>query len=835
LYIEIPGAKDKESIRYLLQKKAELEFWVGFEDKNQALNILASINTMYEGGELDGGSASEKEEIVLEEVRPDSVVVGDLKSVLAADFVPATAEDSANVTTAMAMVAAEKQRVDSVNQARMAEKQANDLADAVSEDGEAQMLLGGRLGVLNGGGALVGYARSPLDTTSINLYLQHEKVKAITSEITFLWSAKPNDEWQVGEKKTGEKKYVLYAAKAAPIKGLTGENIYNASYSTDPSEGVVVNLSFDDKGSATWGSTTTEYAGKGYIGISLDKAIYSFPFITEAITGGSTRISGDFSLEEAELLSKTLNGGSLPARPVIVDDATVGAELGEANVQRSLWSFIFALLAVLVYMIFYYSRAGMIAGVALVANIFFIVGTLASLGTALTLPGIAGLVLTIGMAVDANVLIFERIREELRGGKGIKQAIADGYKHAYSAILDSNITSLLTAIILSYFGSGPIQDFAVTLIVGVFASLFSSIFITRLLFSHMLDRKMKISFSIPFTENWMVGKNINFLGNRKKFYGLSAIVVIGGIISIVTIGLNPSVEFTGGRQYTYAFSEAPDVDVVKDDVTSFCIDEDGKGVEPVIKTVDNNTQLRITTNFLYSSVDAEANSQVEAALIAGFEKAGYTFVSGRDQIQGEGKFVYELSHRSVNPQISAGLLYKSIVAIVIALIAIFLYIGFRFSRWQFGLGALIAMFHDVLVVLGLFSILWKVMPFSMEIDQAFIAAVLTVIGYSINDTVVVYDRIREFIGTHKRGEQNVVINKALNTTLSRTINTSATTFVVLLIILIFGGESIKGFSFALMVGVVVGTYSSIFIATPSVVDLTKNIMPVKADDKKKKK
>jgi SecD/SecF fusion protein len=438
----------------------------------------------------------------------------------------------------------------------------------------------------------------------------------------------------------------------------------------------------------------------------------------------------------------------------------------------------------------------------------------------LTLPGIAGLVLTIGMSVDANVLIYERIREELKNGKGIKLAIQDGYKHAYSAIIDANVTSLLTAVVLAYFGSGPIQGFATTLIIGVFTSLFSAIFITRLIFSYFLDTKRDVHFSRKFTENLFTGSTIEFLKKRKVFYVFSALIVGFGIFSLSTKGLDGGVEFTGGRTYRVEFSEKIDKSAVQNAVSNRCVDDNGNNIAPEVKTVNNAYTLEITTKYLEKSVlkNKVKVAKIDASFAQAFQDLGYSNIEDVN----EGMTYTLLTSRGVESQVSDELIKGSFLAVIFSLFIIFIYIAYRFRKWQFGLGALIAMFHDVLVVLGLFSIFYNIVPFSMEIDQAFIAAILTVVGYSINDTVVVFDRIREYSVLHKKSSAVQVVDRALNSTLSRTINTSLSTFLVLLTIFIFGGESIKGFAFALMVGVVVGTYSSLFIATPLVVDLSKN-------------
>ena len=502
----------------------------------------------------------------------------------------------------------------------------------------------------------------------------------------------------------------------------------------------------------------------------------------------------------------------MPVPAVIVDEAIVGPSLGEENIISGTWSLIGAGLLILLYMLFYYKRAGFVANVALVANVFFIFGTLASLGAALTLPGFAGLILTIGMSVDANVLIYERVKEELSNGKGIKLAIQDGYKHAYTAIIDANVTSLLTAIVLAYFGSGPIQGFATTLIIGVFTSLFSAIFITRLIFSYLLDKKWNLSFYRNATKNLFTTTSVKFLSKRKISYSLSGIIVIIGIYSLFTKGLDGSVEFTGGRSYRVEFSEEMNKEEVKSVITEVC-----ENIPPEIKTVDNNFTLEITTKYLEGSETKNKVSKIDSSMVTAFANLGFVDDPTLDS-DNSFKILYS---RGVEKQISNELIQGSFLAVLFSLFVIFIYIAFRFRKWQYGLGALVAMFHDVLVVLGLFSIFYNILPFSMEIDQAFIAAILTVIGYSINDTVVVFDRIREYAALHKKSSSIQVVDRALNSTLSRTINTSLSTFLVLLTIFMFGGESIKGFSFALMIGVLVGTYSSLFIATPLVVDFSK--------------
>jgi SecD/SecF fusion protein len=551
------------------------------------------------------------------------------------------------------------------------------------------------------------------------------------------------------------------------------------------------------------------------VAVVLDGLVFSAPSVQTAIKNGRSQISfgsqqtTEQKLIEAEDLAGLLKAGSLPAPARIVDEVSVGPQLGEDNINAGLSSFVIALVVILLYMIFYYKGAGLVSNLALIANLFFLIGALASLGAALTLPGIAGIVLTIGMAVDANVLIYERIREEMRNGKGLSGALKEGYQKAYSAIIDANLTTLLTAFVLYSFGSGAIRGFATTLIIGIFTSLFSAIVITRLVFFSRLENKKPITFWSETTKNWFTNMNVDFVGKRKRFYILSAVVIVLGIGSLATRGLNYGVEFSGGSTFDVEFASEIEAQAVRD-VLGDAFAEDGKQGNPIVQTRDGASSVRIMTNFMINSDAADQDEQIQAALAGGLGKLGVDY----EVVQ----------YNKVDPTISDDFRSGAQNATIFSLIIIFLYIFFRFRKWQYGLGALIAMVHDVLIVLSFFSLFAGILPFTMEVDQAFIAAILTVIGYSINDTVVVFDRIREYVrlfGSKHSDEQ--VMNDALNSTLSRTINTSLSTFVVLLTIFVLGGDNIKGFIFALMVGVVVGTYSSIFIATPSVLDLSKRL------------
>ena len=656
---------------------------------------------------------------------------------------------------------------------------------------------------------VVGYALTS-DTNRVNDLLSKPEARtALGNDLRLLWEAKPAT--NVAQ---------LYAIKDASGKGkaeLNGKSIIDARVSYDEIGDVVVSMTMNGEGTLAWGSMTERCAKENNraVAVVLDNLVFSAPNVQTAITNGRSQISfgagqsAEEKLAEAEDLAGLLKAGSLPAPARIVDEVSVGPQLGEENIKAGLSSFVIALLVVLAYMMFYYRGAGLVSNVALIANLFFLIGALASLGAALTLPGIAGIVLTIGMAVDANVLIYERIREEMRGGKGLMVALKEGYSKAYSAIIDANLTTLLTAFVLYSFGSGAIRGFATTLIIGIFTSLFSAIVLTRLIFFTRLENKKGISFYTEATKNWFTNTAIDFIGKRRRFYLLSGLLVAGGLASLMSRGLNQGVEFTGGTTFDISFEEAVDPEVVRGALAE-AFTEDGVPGNPLVQTKDSAEKLRIMTNFMIDSEAEDVDEQINAALASGLASVG-------------GDYTVDM-YNKVDSTISDDFRSGAQNATIFSLIIIFLYIFFRFRKWQYGLGALVAMTHDVIVVLAVFSIFWGILPFTMEIDQAFIAAILTVIGYSINDTVVVFDRIREYVGLYgsKKSDEELM-NSALNSTLSRTINTSLSTFVVLLTIFLLGGDNIKGFVFALMIGVIVGTYSSIFIATPSVLDFSKRL------------
>ncbi|MBN2747792.1 MAG: protein translocase subunit SecD, partial [Bacteroidales bacterium] len=608
---------------------------------------------------------------------------------------------------------------------------------------------------------------------------------------------------------------------------LDGEAITDARQDYDQNGRVEVRMSMNSQGALIWKNLTRDNINKS-IAIVLDGYVYSAPNVEGEIPGGQSQISGDFTIQEGEDLANVLKSGKLPVPARIIEEAVVGPSLGKEAVNSGMFSFIAAFILVLLYMFFFYGKGGIIADIALIFNMFFLFGVLASLQAVLTLPGIAGIVLTLGMAVDANVIIFERIREEVQAGKGIKLAIADGYKNAYSAIIDGNITTFLTGAVLYIFGSGPVQGFATTLMIGIVTSLFSAIFITRLIITRMLDTNKEVTFHTNFTKNFMSNVHFDFIGWRKKAYIISGTVIVIGLVFLFTKGLNPGIDFSGGRTYIVRFDQNVNTVDISKELSKHLIDENGNSMTPEVKTFGPTTQIKITTKYMIDEKGKEVDSIVDSKIFAGtqpFYASPITydeFFTSDDQ-----KDRGMLSSQKVDPTISDDLMWESYLAIFFALLAIFVYIALRFRKWQYGTGGLIALVHDALIVVSLYSIFTGILPFDMEVDQAFIAALLTIIGYSINDSVIIFDRIRENTNLYPKRKLYDNMNTAMSSTLRRTLNTSGTTIVVLLTIFIFGGEVIRGFIFALLVGILVGTYSSVFVASPAAYETMK-----KQDDEK---
>lgn len=646
---------------------------------------------------------------------------------------------------------------------------------------------------------VLGYV-SVKDTPKFNTLIQLADMKALAPNIRILYSAK--------QRSKTEPFYGLYVIETkndgSPL--LDGSVITDARKDVNQGGAKEISMSMNSDGARSWKLITGQNKDK-FIAIVLDSVVYSAPRVINEIPNGQSQITGNFTDEEASDMANILKAGQLPAPAHIVEEAIVGPTLGQESIEAGLLSFIIALILVLIFMVFYYSNAGIVADIALFCNVFFIMGVLASLNAVLTMPGIAGIVLTIGLSVDANILIFERIREELLSGKATSNAIRDGYKNAMSSILDSNITTLLLGIILYLFGTGPVQGFATTLIIGILTSLFSAIFITRMVFERWLGKNKDIRFSTNFSKGAFRNINIDFVKHRKKYYLFSSSILLLGVIFFFINGFNFGVGFKGGRTYTVEFRKDATNDELRTELAKTL------GNPPEVKTF-GESRKKITTTFKINETDNKTDSIVETALITGLQKYGVT----KQDIK---------SSQKVEPTIADDIKQTAIWAILFSCVMMFLFIMIRFRKWQYGLGAVVALFHDVLIILSFFTILNGVMPFTLEIDQDFIAAILTVMGYSMTDTVVVFDRIREYLSLRKKreleGEEKVtVINHALNNTLSRTLITSLTIFMVILAIFIFGGEVIRGFSFSLLIGIVIGTYSSICIATPIVVDLDKD-------------
>ncbi|MGB0391727.1 MAG: protein translocase subunit SecDF [Salibacteraceae bacterium] len=805
IIVELPGVKDKRRIRDFLQGTAKLEFWECY-DNSQIIGGLDQANTILRATfEAKEETSTETADVVAE----DNSDIAELISDSETSTPDSTVADTAEKSMEELMAEASNDMPDSLDYANMSDSEreaTNPLFYHLSPN----------LDQTNAPapGPRVGFARTA-DTAIINSYLKRKDIKQLFPPRTrFLWEAKSIE--------GTEDIYYLYAIKV-PKGGkaeLEGDVVTDARVGADPLGNPTVNMNMNSTGANTWKKMTARLSqgdgqgNKSSVAVVLDGLVYSAPTVQGEIPGGRTEITGRFTQQEAGDLAGVLKAGKLPAPLHIIEEAVVGPSLGQEAIDSGLSSFMIALVIILIYMIFYYSTAGIVADIALAVNLFFILGFLASLRATLTLPGIAGIVLTIGMSVDANVLIYERIREEMRTGKGFKQAIADGYKAAYSSILDSNITTMLTGIILFVFGTGPIQGFATTLIIGIITSLFSAIFITRLIFEWAMTNGKSVSFSTKITENAFQNMKINFLGNRKKFYLLSLIIVILGSGSLLVKGLNYGVDFVGGRSYIVRFDAPVAVNEVADALTAQFVTEDGLKSTPEVKTFGSSNQVKITTKYMIDNTENDVDDILEGKLYEGLRG-----LYKEDLSQEE--FVSELTSQKVEATIADDIKEAAFVAVIFSLIVIFGYIFARFSKWQYSAGAIAALAHDVLIVLSIFSIFYGILPFSLEIDQAFIAAILTVVGYSINDTVVVFDRLREYLGLHPKKDAKDVINSALNSTISRTVNTSLSTFVVLLIIFVFGGEMIRGFIFAMMVGVVVGTYSSLFIATPITYDLSK--------------
>ena len=806
ILVELPGVKEPERVRKLLQGTASLEFWLTYNN-TEIFPMLEQANAVVKELQKasDAAAAGEEQQALqdTEVVDVTEITDGQVTEV-------AVSEESAeqdllaeleNRPDAAAMTGADEAVMDEFPLFAK-------LSPALSETGQ----------IMNG--PVIGYAKS-YDTAAVNSMLNTPQVRMLLPrDVKLMWGVKPID--------PAETTYELYAIKANTRDGkapLDGSAVADAKGDfAEQGSAAEVSMTMTPTGAKTWARMTADNIGE-FIAIVLDGYVYSAPRVNSEIPNGRSSISGQFTIQEAKDLANVLKSGKLPAPARITQEAVVGPSLGQESINSSMISFVIAFCCVLIYMMLFYNKAGMVASIALVANLFFLFGVLASFGAVLTLPGIAGIVLTMGIAVDANVLIYERVKEELRGGKGLSLAVNEGYKNAMSAIIDSNVTTIITGIVLFVFGNGPVQGFATTLIIGILTSLFTSLFITRLIFTGMLSRGKNIRFSNKWSENFLQNVHVNFLGIRKWAYGVSLLLIVIAAVSLMTRGLNYGVEFSGGRTFVIRFDQ-----VISDNDVRYALDQtfmsddvegDAAYKSFEVKQFGSEAQMqkRITTQYKYDDDSQDANTTVERLMYEALAPLFATPLTFEEFHSTATNPYGIISADMVGPSVASDITRNSFIAVFIGLFAIGIYIIIRFRRWQWGAGSVIALAHDAFLTIGVFSLFYGILPFSMEVNQSFIAAILTIIGYSINDKVVVFDRIREYMGLYPKRSMFDNINNAINHTLSRTINTSATTFVVLLAIFLFGGEVIRGFVFALMFGVVIGTLSSIFLATPVSYDL----------------
>ena len=769
ILVELPGVKEPERVRKLLQGTASLEFWPTFDNADIAPYLQ----------EADAALAAT--------VEPDSTLVAEADVKEAVSDSSSVLSDEVNASASDAKALAEYRK-------------AHPLFAVLQPSGFRS-------------GACIGFANGS-DTAKVNRLLNQPEVKGIfPPEFRPVWSVKPSTYVKGGNI------FELVAIKVATRDGkapLDGGAVTDARVSYN-GQGVnkgnpSVSMTMNAEGASIWARLTKDNVGH-QIAIVLDDLVYSYPNVNSAITGGSSEITGNFDVEEATDLANVLNSGKLPAPAKIIQEQVVGPTLGSESIKAGLISFIIAFLLVLVYMIFFYSGAGFVADIALLCNVLLLFGTLVSFGAVLTLPGIAGLVLTMGMAVDANVIIYERVKEELAAGKGLSKAIADGYSNAYSAIIDGQVTTLLTGIVLFIFGSGPVQGFATTLIIGIITSVVTSIFITRIIFDDRVSKGKNVSFENNLTKDFLKHTNVNFIDKKKYSYLFSGILIVIAIASISFKGFTYGVDFTGGRTYVVRF----DTPVTAEQVRSAAENEFGETVE--VKQFGGESQMKITTKYKVDQESTDVDAEIEGKLYNALKG----FFAEKDMTLGEFTSTLDnpngiISSDKVGPTIANDMKRSAIFAVLIALFVIFAYIAVRFNGWTWGLGGVLSLAHTAIIVIGFFSLFSGILPFNLDVDQTFIAAILTIIGYAINDNVVIFDRIREFKVLHPKTDFKTNANIALNSTLTRTINTSVSTLVTMLAIAIFGGESIRGLSVALILGICFGTYASIFIGTPIMYD-----------------
>ncbi len=772
ILVELPGVKEPERVRKLLQGTASLEFWTTY-DNSEIYPYLVEANSLL------------------------AQILTDEEAPAAEETVAETAETAEGDVVAEELAAQNEDADASVN-----DKQ-NPLF-SVLQPSQAR------------GNACIGYAAAT-DTAKINKLFAMSQVKDILpAEFRAMWSVKPSEYFST------DNIFELVAIKAssrdgkAPLDGgvVTDARVqYENARGGEPS----VSMTMNAEGANAWARLTKENIGK-QIAIVLDGTVYSYPTVQGEITGGSSSITGHFDVEEATDLTNVLKSGKLPAPATIVQEQVVGPSLGAESIRKGIISFAIAFLLVLIYMVFFYQGAGLVADFALLTNVLLLMGTLASFGAVLTLPGIAGLVLTMGMAVDANVIIYERIKEELKAGKGLGKAIHDGFSNAYSAIIDGQVTTLLTGLVLFFFGSGPVKGFATTLVIGIITSMLTAIFITRLVFDTRVNRGKNITFENNLTKNFLKNTHVNFLDGRKYSYTISGIIILICIASMCFKGFTYGVDFTGGRTYVVRFDQP----VTAEDIREACINEFDGAVE--VKQFGGESQMKITTAYKVEDESTEVDTEIEGKLFNALKPFFFEdltldeFTSTLENPNGI------ISSDKVGASIASDIKRAAIISVLLSLLVIFAYIAFRFRGWTWGLGGVVSLAHTTIIVIGFFSLFSGILPFNLDVDQTFIAAVLTIIGYAINDNVVIFDRIRENLGLHPNEDFKETVNKSLNATLTRTVNTSVSTLLPMLAIAFFGGESIRGLSVALIIGIIIGTYASIMIGTPIMFDATQKKM-----------
>ena len=773
ILVELPGVKEPERVRKLLQGTASLEFWTTFE---------------------------------YSEIYPYLVEANNLLASLLAEDEPEAAEEESATSTAEDLVAQELAQQEGSDAEMDAYKKANPLFAVLSP---SQMR----------DNACIGFANA-IDTATVNRYLAMPQVADVfPPEFRGMWSVKPTDLIQ------GDNIYELVAIKASSRDGkapLDGSVVTDARVEYDSRRGngaPGVSMTMNAEGANTWARLTKDNIGR-QVAIVLDGTVYSYPTVQTEISGGQSSITGNFSVEEATDLTNVLKSGKLPAPATIVQEQVVGPSLGAESIRKGLVSFLIAFILVLIYMIAFYMGAGLVADFALLTNVLLLFGTLASFGAVLTLPGIAGLVLTLGMAVDANVIIYERIKEELRAGKGIGKAVQDGYRNAYSAIIDGQVTTLLTGIVLFFFGSGPIKGFATTLIIGIITSMLTAIFITRLIIDDRLKKGKNITFENNFSRNFLKNTHIDFLGKRKYSYIISGALILIALGSIFIKGFTYGVDFTGGRTYVVRFDQPVTAESVRAAAESvFNAADPESSVE--VKQFGGESQMKITTSYKVADESATVDAEIERMIfdaLKGLYSADITYDDFVDTADNPNGIV---SSDKVGASIASDIKRSAVISVILALLIVFAYIAWRFKGWTWGLGGVVSLAHTAIIIIGFFSLFSGILPFNLDVDQTFIAAILTIIGYAINDNVVIFDRIRENLGLHPNANFKDTVNTSLNATLTRTVNTSVSTLLPMLTIAIFGGESIRGLSVALCLGVLIGTYASIMIGTPVMYDATR--------------